>query len=59
MRDVTRIRITTCWLWHHWTAWKDKAEAIESYHFGGGCPVLIQERRCEHCNAAERRLVRV
>jgi len=37
---------------HEWTKWVDFKEGRED-----GWPVLLQERRCVHCNKAKRRVV--
>jgi hypothetical protein len=51
------------WHWHRWSKWKDYWKGKEVSVFltnpkpTDGSPILIQERRCLVCDAAERRTV--
>jgi len=44
---------------HSWGQWKDQGDAkLSSVFTAAAQPVLLQEKRCKHCDMAKRRIVR-
>jgi hypothetical protein len=54
-RSLDGLVVCKWWKSHQWLKWEDIYEAKTIQHR----PVLIQERRCKICNAAQRRDVAV
>lgn len=40
---------------HAWLAWQDRAHGVHTFAGNVHGQVVIQERRCKHCNAIELR----